>query len=71
MVTERLNRPPTQRVEKVLQDYYNNLDKMDRIDALCIYRNTMGRLYKIYNPYLRIRYWSRDDFLPKEDDYEE
>jgi hypothetical protein len=68
MVAERLTKPPHKRTEKVLQDYYNNLETMDRLDALCIYRNTMSRLYKVYNPYLRIRYWSRDDFLPKDED---
>lgn len=68
---ERLVRPPDSRVNRVLQQYYENLLTMDRLDALCIYRNNMGRLYKLYNPTLYVRFWKREHFLPREDDYYE
>jgi len=71
MVAERLRLPPLPRTTKILEKYYENLNSMDRIDALCLYRNSMAVLYKVYNPHLRVRYWKREDFLPKEDDYDE
>lgn len=67
----RLNLPPLKRREQILAQYYENLKSMDRIDALVIYRNNMGKLYKVYNPSLYVKFWKRDHFLEKEEDYYE
>jgi len=67
----RLDPPPLVRREQILSQYYENITKMDRIDALVIYRNTMGKLYRYYNPSLYVRYWKREDFFPKDDYYED
>ena len=71
MIRNKLETPPHLRTNKILSDYYKNLESMDRIDALVIYRNNMGRLYKTYNPSLYIRFWKREDFFPKQEVYYE
>jgi hypothetical protein len=68
--------PPIERRQKILDQYYLNLDNMDHIDAHVAYEHAMHRLYVIYNPWLATtpdgrprRTRTRKDFLPKTDKF--
>ena len=73
-----LNPPPLHLREKILTDYYNNLNRMDYTDAHVAYHNSMHILYCKYNPHLKYttlkngkrvlqRLKTREDFAPKTD----
>jgi hypothetical protein len=69
MRTQNINHPPTHIRFRLLEQYYKNLDKMDHIDSLVTYKNNMAVVYKKYNPWMKIRFYKREHFLPKEEDY--
>ena len=69
-----INHPQLVLRERVLEKYYNDLNKMDHIDALIAYEIAMHKLYVKLNPWLaKNKYgkpWkprTRKDFAPKED----
>lgn len=64
--------PPLEMRERILQAYYQKVKESDHIDALVLYRNSMAALYKRYNPWLKVRFYKRDHFMPKEqEDYDD
>lgn len=67
----KITHPPLSMRMKVLEKYYEKINESDHIDALVLYKNTMGALYRRYNPWLRVRLYNRNSFMPKEEDYEE
>lgn len=68
--------PPLERRNQILNQYYDNLETMDHIDAFVIYEHNMHKLYVAYNPWLARtpdgrprRTRTRKDFLPKNDKF--
>lgn len=68
--------PPIARRQQLLNQYYANLQTMDRIDAHVIYEHHMHKLYVTYNPWLAKtqdgrprRTRTRKDFMPKNDKF--
>jgi hypothetical protein len=68
---QNIKHPPISMRMKVLEKYYEKIKVSDHIDALVLYKNTMAGLYKNYNPWLKVRYYSRDSFKPKQEQYDE
>jgi hypothetical protein len=68
---QNIKHPPLTMRTKVLEVYYKKLSESDHIDALVLYKNTMAGLYKKFNPWLKQRYYTRQSFMPKEEDYED
>jgi len=55
-----LTHPPLEHRNKILNEYYKDLNNMDQIGAMVKYKILMQELYKRYNPKLRTRRISRD-----------
>jgi hypothetical protein len=65
---QSIKHPPLSMRMKVLEVYYKKLSESDHIDALVLYKNTMGGLYHRFNPWLRQRFYTRKSFMPKEEE---
>lgn len=72
--------PPIHLVLEIREQYYKNLEYMDRIDAYIAYDTSMHLLYCKYNSHLRYtldksgnpkprKILTREDFLPKRDKF--
>ena len=66
-----IKHPPLSMRMKVLEKYHEKAQTSNYIDALVLYKNTMAGLYKKFNPWLKVRYYNRESFKPKQEDYEE
>jgi len=72
MRNQNINNPPLYVRNRLLEQYYKNLQTMDYIDSLVIYKNNMSVVYKKYNPWMKIRFYKREYFYPKEEiDFED
>ena len=69
MERRRLNTPPLKDRNKVLNQYYQDLNDMDSIDALVKYKNLMQILYVRYNPGMKMTRFTREFYDKKDDDY--
>jgi len=68
---QNIKHPPLTMRMKVLEVYYEKIEVSNHIDALVLYKNTMAGLYKKFNPWLKVRYYNRESFKPKQEDYNE
>jgi hypothetical protein len=71
-----IQHPPIARRQHILEQYHNNLQTMDYIDAFVIYEHHMHKLYVVHNPWLARtpdgrprRTRTRKDFMPKNDKF--
>lgn len=74
-----IHHPPLALRQRILDQYYDNIQKIDRIDAHVIYDTDMHKLYCKYNPFLKYsgkdkygrpiprKMLTREFFLPKKD----
>jgi hypothetical protein len=69
MYKQNINHPSLKIRQRILDKYYNNLKSMDHIDALVIYKNDMQVVYKKYNSWMKIRFYKKEHFYPKEQNY--
>lgn len=60
-----LTHPPLHFRTKILNKYYENLQNMDELDALVVYKNSMQNIYYRYNPYIKRMRFDRDTVVGK------
>ena len=58
-----LTHPPLHFRTKILNKYYENIQNMDEIDALVIYKNSMQNIYYRYNPHIRRLKFDRQSII--------
>jgi metal-dependent HD superfamily phosphatase/phosphodiesterase len=69
MQRKRLVPPPLKDRHKVLNQYYEDINNIDPIDALVKYKNLMQILYVRYNPGMKTTRFTREFYDKKEEDY--
>lgn len=69
MYKQNVHHPPLRIRQRILDKYYNNLKSIDHIEALVIYKNDMQVVYKKYNSWMKIRFYKKEYFYPKEENY--
>lgn len=55
--------PPAERYYSILNQYYVDLEKMPRIEALVKFKNRVQRLYSYYNPDMIVKEITEEQVL--------